>query len=184
MRREEFEINEKETILRYGKTVSKNEVYQEYLKNEPIELEKEITENYIRVQSDSTSYINRIRPELITFDELMDNVRSLQKMAKENNIKLKGVNLLKKFYKENYKEYQERVILHNSIFDELSNAWKTTQLFMGTADDFYYEDFLREKEFFFQREVTSIVYKIKSKNSRVLELVNNPNLDRYISIEL
>ena len=187
MKRENFSINENETIMRYGVLVPKNSVYQEYLKNEPIELVKDITENYIRVQSDCTRYINRSRLKLIELDELMNNVRTLQKVAKENDVKLKGANLLKKFYKENYQKYKHDVLYENKIFDELLTSWKETELFMGLSDDFYYQEVLQEKEFFLQKRntTTSIVSKIKDKNNRVLEFVSKIKSGaKYISIDL
>lgn len=124
------------------------EVYTDRVK---IELEKIVTEDYIRITSDCTSFVNRSQIQVIELEELLNSVKQLRKICKDNGTQIKGAIKSVKLIKEMYPKYQDQVNTYRENFNTLGKLWENHDLHFGYGQDEFYKDTLQELEFGLQK---------------------------------
>lgn len=128
------------------KFLEKN-AYKKYQQsNNVIELEKNISDTLIDVSSDSTNFIYYEIKELYTIEYLNEYLKNIRKTAKENNIKLKGINKVSKWIKENHNDYIQEKEKEVALFNELKEFWKDKKIKVGYSNDLEYKEY--QKKYF------------------------------------
>ena len=128
-------------------TFLEKNAYKKYQQsNNVIELEKNISDTLIDVSSDSTNFIYYEIKELYTIEYLNEYLKNIRKAAKENSIKLKGINKVSKWIKENHNDYIQEKEKEVALFNELKEFWKDKKIKVGYSNDLEYKEY--QKKYF------------------------------------
>ena len=123
------------------------EYYQNKLNGvDKIELEKTITDNTIKITSDSTMFINVMLHDYIQPSQLIGKLRACSKALRERGIKQKGYSKVLNMVKENATQYEMHYHEQVRLFNELKSEWLTYELHTGYGCDYGY-DMLTEKRY-------------------------------------
>ncbi|MCO4327927.1 hypothetical protein MTR05_12970 [Staphylococcus agnetis] len=93
------------------------EDYQDYMRNESLELDVVINRNEIRITTDVTVFVNVKRLDFIDVEELLSLIKDIRIKGKKNKVKLKGINKLNSklnelspSYEKEYKNMQKNLM--------------------------------------------------------------------------
>ncbi|HGO1493130.1 TPA: hypothetical protein ACK0CK_002762 [Staphylococcus aureus] len=164
------------------------EDYQDYMRNESLELDVVINRNEIRITTDVTVFVNVKRLDFIDVEELLSLIKDIRIKGKKNKVKLKGINKLNSklnelspSYEKEYKKYAEK-------FDVFVILWEKfgADIKMGYSDDVIFNILkLYEKELedlsrhFLIRYMDNIKYRLLN----VCRYLEREDINR-ISIEV
>lgn len=82
-------------------------------------LEFIITDEVLKVTSDSSVFIHNRKAEIIGKNELLEKYKKVYGLCRENGVKISYGQRCKKSIMENYSKYLEETEKHNKIFKEL-----------------------------------------------------------------
>lgn len=136
-----------------------------------IELEKIITDNTIKVTSDSTEFINVTKHDYIQPAQLISKLRACSKALRERGIKQKGYSKVLAMVKENAPQYELNYHEQLRLFNELKEAWSTYDLHIGYGCDYGY-DLLTEKRYKLEKAQKAL-WKFEKLNNKI----DNMNYD-------
>ena len=95
-----------------------------------------VTNNLISVTSSHTSYANQRRQSFATIEQVQAMVKSLKVIAKNKDIKLKGIATLLKSLTAISEEATEQYVTYNGLFDEFFSFWNNVSLENGIEASF------------------------------------------------
>ena len=141
--------------------------------------EKIITDNYIKISTDSTYHVNRNNIKLVSLNEFLENIKLLKRTAKENNTKIIGSNKLIKFAKENYSQYEKEVLEYQRLFKEEGELWRNHNLRMGYSDDVFHKNILTNISCKLQKMTyrDKTLFKFISKMNNVEKAIENAKME-------
>lgn len=115
------------------------ELDKEYLKRKIVDINFNITNDYIKIDCSHTLYCNASRiKETFSKTEILEIYNSVYQLAKQKQVKIGRKNGYKKFITENWNEYLQTIEYYNNLFDELVQGFKVIEkrkLHSGTSDD-------------------------------------------------
>jgi hypothetical protein len=99
-----------------------------------------INDKQIKIVNNTTTFVDvynkKINEELLT--NALKNLSDLKKLAKDNNIKIKGCNKISLYLKANFDAYKAAIAEYNKIYGELKEIALDVQergIHMGYTDD-------------------------------------------------
>lgn len=165
-----YTINENETVMRYGELVSKKEVYENYLKNEKMDISKKITSDYIEIGDNTTTYLRHEKIKFVTKKEFLELIKEVKAICKEKNVKLVNINKLTKNIKEHYNIYTKEYNEYSENFKKISELWKNHDMRYGYSDDFYYQDVVQSLSFSLDYAKNKKICTVRSLYDDLLDL--------------
>lgn len=116
---------------------------KEYLQRDLLEnVSYDISENYIKVQSESTMFINLSKYELVNNkQELLNKRAEVIKLAKEKKVSLSYQRKTKKTINELWESYETDKKTSEGLYNEIKTGWINVKeergIHMGFSDDQY-----------------------------------------------
>lgn len=87
-----------------------------------IECTYQIEKEWVSIYCEHTTFVQARNIEAVSLDEVLENLKTLKRVAKEKgNVKLVGVNLFRKYLIENYPTYLQDVMEFRATFSVLLN---------------------------------------------------------------
>lgn len=140
-------------VVEYAQVIEKN--FKAYLRGKELEMQKKLKDNRLEISCEEacTSFSHRNRQSLHSQKEFLALAKEIRKVAKEKQVRLKGLNKLTGKVKDDelYSQYEKEVLDYNSKFDQLSHKWSTWNLHKGFSADIYYKNKLEPLEFALQK---------------------------------
>jgi len=143
---------------------------------EKISINYLITNDKIKVESDSTIFISTVRGKTIDISKLDKDIKELRKICKERKIIFSQKNGLYKFFKENQNKYLEDMKEVNKLFDCLINGWQEKVkkgIYPGYSNDEDIDKLEKIKwkidEFYYAGTAISKINRLNSDVKRIYE---------------
>lgn len=160
----------------------------DYEKREKLNVTKDIIFNkHIKVYSREacTSWIDIEQIKLVHDFIILDNIKYLKRLAKENNIKLVGINKLRQKVISLFPIYFKEAHQYMNLFKELSRDWENHDMRQGWSDDKFYQEVLKPKYFKLQnmKKYKTPIKEYTQIHNRIVECIKEINNGKeYISI--
>lgn len=117
---------------------------KEYLERPVLDgLTFEIRDDYIRIQSPSTSFFNFSKPDRFTQEEILTVYKNVLRLSKEENVKITYKNSYKKNLIALWPLYLQELKEYETIFEELVKKVKVLEkrgIHYGCTDDVYLDE--------------------------------------------
>lgn len=133
----------------------KSELYENhinYMENERFgDIDYTINKNEIRVSSyeGSTRFVNLKRKPYIELNQILELIKEVRKLSREQKVKIKGINRLKERVHNLHEEYSKEYRKYDEAFDILAVLWlnHVDKLKIGTRDDVIYQEVILKHQF-------------------------------------
>jgi hypothetical protein len=135
-----------------------------------------VTDNFINVSSDGTSFCYMERKKFRSVEDIKKDVKRIRKDLKDKGIKLGKTDTLSILNDKDYKLlYEKSIEKYNKLFDELITLWEQKLeegIYYGCSDD----EFLNSKILPLQNEINSmfnrnkVFYKYLNIENKIVDL--------------
>lgn len=155
---------------------------KEYLSRPLLEnVNFDITQDWVIVHSDHTSYSNIQRAKPLNKDYMLDLYKRVVSEAKSQGVTVSRKNGYKKFIEDNWSDYKEEYRKYNLIFDKVIEDFREVQkrgLHSGTTDDIVLSKALKTRNdymtLYYRTTLSSKMHDIKNQlESQLNGLINS-----------
>ncbi|MDK7284479.1 hypothetical protein [Staphylococcus pettenkoferi] len=133
----------------------KSELYENhinYMENETLgDIVYTINKNEISVISYewNTIFVNLKRKPYIELNQILELMKEVRKLSREQKVKIKGINRLKERVHNLHEEYSKEYRKYDEAFDILAVLWlnHVDKLKIGTRNDVIYQEVILKHQF-------------------------------------
>lgn len=155
----------------------RSELYENhinYMNNETFgDIDYTINKNEISVTSyeRNTNFVNKKRKPYIELNQILELIKEIRKLSREQKVKIKGINRLKESVHSLHEEYSKEYRKYDEAFDILAVLWldHVDKLKIGTRDDVIYQEVILKHQFDLEKYSyqSSIISRIGNIYSRL-----------------
>jgi len=158
------------------------EEHQMYKENAPIEdIKYTINKDTIEVVSEesSTRFANLKRKRYITKEAILDLIKEIRQLSRQQQVKIKGINRLSNDIDDIFEQYQKEHKTYDEKFDILAVIWleHVDKLRIGYSYDVIYQEVILKRQFELNEYsyLSSILSKVESIYERLLSISEELN---------